>query len=183
MIKEFKIFESKQVGVIYHFTFIYNLYKILNEREPSLRPIGDHISCTRNFNMKSNELKLEKQCCRITLDGNKISQKYRIIPYFDMRNPDTEEREEKIIINDKLFINGRLDLKKYCIRIDILNNPPIIEDDSSKNPINTYTFEPNQYLNKQQDISFGYELLKNQITSLNSPLPIFFVDKMNPVKI
>ena len=186
MITDFQLFEGKQVGIIYHFTTIYNLYKILSEKEPSLRPIRTYISCTRNFNMKSEELKLEKQCCRIALDGNKISQKYKITPYLDngwkneSRNQGTyfEEREERIIIMD------RLDLMKYCIRIDILNNPPYKYDGiPNRNAINTYTFKLNQYLDKEHEINQGYELLKNQIISLNSSLPVFFVDKMNPVKL
>jgi len=186
MITNFQLFEGKQVGIIYHFTSIYNLYKILSEREPSIRPIRTYISCTRNFNMKSEELKLEKQCCRIALDGNKISQKYKITPYLDngweneSRNQGTyfEEREERIMTID------RLDLKKYCVRIDILNNPPYKYDGTpNRNAINTYTFKLNQYLDKEHEINHGYELLKNQITSLNSSLPVFFVDKMRPVKL
>lgn len=186
MVTNFKIFESKQVGMIYHFTSIYNLYKILSEKEPSIRPIRTYISCTRNWNMQSRELKLEKQCCRITLDGNKISHRYKIKPHFDFNYPDSEEREERILNSDGI------DLKKYVIRIDILNNPVLDPNDHFHDPndnnypphsaINSYTFKTNQYLDKAHEINHGYELLKNQITSLNSTLPIFFVDKMKPVK-
>lgn len=181
-----QILEGKQVGMIYHFTSIYNLYKILSEKEPSIRPIRTYISCTRNWNMQSRELKLEKQCCRITLDGNKISHRYKIKPHFDFNYPDSEEREERILNSDGI------DLKKYVIRIDILNNPVLDPNDHFHDPndnnypphsaINSYTFKTNQYLDKAHEINHGYELLKNQITSLNSTLPIFFVDKMKPVK-
>jgi len=179
MITDFQLFEGKQVGVIYHFTSIYSLYKILSTREPYLgsTPLN-FISCTRNFDMKSNELKLEKQCCRIALDGNKLSEKYRIRPHFDIRYPEPEEREERVFTN-----YNPIPLDKYIIRIDILNNPPIGKNDSA---INSYSFEPNQYLGikKPKDIISNYDRFKDQITSLNnSKYPIHFVDRMNPIKL
>lgn len=183
MITEFQIFESKQVGIIYHFTSIYTLYNILSEREPSLRPMGVTICCTRNFDMKSKELKLEKQCCRITLDGNKISNNYKITPYIhtgwneSARTLYGEEREERITIN------GRLNLNKYALRIDILNNPPIIDYYPKHlfGGINTYTFEPNQYLQNKDEIKKYYNEFKNKIKELNLSIPIFFVNKMIPI--
>lgn len=36
MITSFQIFEGKQVGVLYHFTSIYNLYQMLSVRTPNL---------------------------------------------------------------------------------------------------------------------------------------------------
>lgn len=178
MITEFQIFESKQVGIIYHFTSIYTLYNILSEREPSLRPMGVTICCTRNFDMKSKELKLEKQCCRITLDGNKISEKYKTKPHFDRNHPEPEEREERITIN------GKLNLKKYALRIDILNNPPIINTPDKNvysGAINTYRFEPNQYLQNEDEIKKYYNEFKTKIKELNLSIPIFFVNKMIPM--
>jgi hypothetical protein len=177
MITNFKIFEGKQVGVIYHFTSIYNLYDILRDNSFLRRGLGRiRISCTRNYNMKSKELKLEKQCCRITLDGNKLSHKYKIEPHLDPNYPDKEEREERIILDRSL---DPIDLKKYAIRIDILNEPTTDEDPHA---INSYTFEPNQYLHKEEDIRKWYELFKDKIKNLNIDIPIFFVDKMKPVR-
>ena len=174
MITDFKIFEGKQVGILYHFTSIYALYKILSQHQPHLSTPLNYISCTRNFNMKSKELRLEKQCCRITLDGDKLSQKYKIKPHFDQRYPEPEEREERII-ND----HNSIPLEKYVIRIDILENPPININDRG---INAYTFE-DKYSREPEEIKFHYEELKNKIKDLNSKFPIIFVDKMRSVKL
>ena len=109
MITNFQIFEGKQVGVLYHFTSIYYLLKILDVRNPYLKRGWGRIylSCTRNYDMKSRELKLEKQCCRITLDGNKLSQKYKIEPALDPLYPDREEREERIKMLDIMYMTEK----------------------------------------------------------------------------
>lgn len=179
MITNFQIFEGKQVGVLYHFTSIYYLLKILDVRNPYLKRGWERIylSCTRNYDMKSRELKLEKQCCRITLDGNKLSQKYKIEPALDPLYPDREEREERIFLGKSL---DPIELKKYVIRIDILNEPPT---DEAPEAINSYTFEPNQYLHREEDIRRWYEMFKDKIKNLNIDIPIFFVDKMKPIRI
>ncbi len=167
MIKEFKIFESKNVGILYHFTTLSNFYLMVEQDKPFLRPIKNYVTlwnsvicCTRNYNMKSKQLRSQKRECRITLDGNKLSEKYKIKSYFDKNYPDREEREERI------FTNENVDIKKYCLRIDILDKPcPPDETD-----INYYNYD---------DIDDGYEYLKQRIIELTD-LPIFFVDKMKP---
>jgi len=176
MITDFKLFEGKQVGVIYHFTSIYSLYQILSKHQPHLSTPLNYISCTRNFNMKSKELKLEKQCCRITLDGDKLSQKYKIKPHFDQKYPEPEEREERIINDYK-----PIPLEKYIIRIDILENPPI--NIYNRHLQILHFFFGHQFLDEPEEIKFHYEELKNEIKELNSKFPIFFVDKMIPVKL
>lgn len=155
MITDFKIFEGKQVGVIYHFTSIYSLYRILSASKPNLYTPLNYISCTRNSNMKSKELRLEKQCCRITLDGDKLSHKYKIKPHFDERYTVPEEREERIINNHK-----PIELEKYIIRIDILENPPI--NIYNRSVINTYTFKDQYLLHKPEEIKLHYKETKNK---------------------
>lgn len=189
MIKSFKLFESKQVGIIYHFTSLFSLYEILSRKEPYLySSYVNYISCTRDFNMKSPELRLEKQCCRITLDGNKISENFKVKSYFDrtcLISKD-DEREERIDTSNKI-----IDLKKYCLRIDILNNPVLDPDDHfhdndsnfpPKSSVNAYSFKGNSYLMTAREIIPEYNEFKEKIKSLNSELPIFFVDKMKPIK-
>jgi hypothetical protein len=150
------------------------------------KPINDIIGIdlgTRDFNMKSSELALEKRCCRITLDGDKISDNYKIRPYFDLscfssgKPEQKEEKEERIYFNND---NTWLDLKKYCIRIDILDEPIYGKTDKR---VDCYTFQPNNYLCNQKVIEPIYNEFKGKIKALNSDIPIFFVDKMRPFKL
>jgi hypothetical protein len=63
MIKEFKIFESKQIGVLYHFTTLSSLFDMIlraryvtSEENKIFLKFGykTNISLSRNFNMKSS---------------------------------------------------------------------------------------------------------------------------------
>ena len=88
MYKSFKeMLEGKQVGLLYHFTKGINLRKIIQGTELSepfeLISRNGVISTTRNQFMSSeifrNDFQIEKgYIVRITLDGNKISEKYNI---------------------------------------------------------------------------------------------------------
>lgn len=128
-INEYKrINESKNVGIIYHFTDIYSIKDITNywsEHNPSLKFSKDDIknkneyfiSTTRKFDFVWNPI-------RLTLDGNKISQRFKIVPleYFkikpeDYRNDmDENQHEERIITNNP---NIKLELLKYCLSVDV----------------------------------------------------------------
>ncbi len=171
MITDFKLFESKQAGILYHFTSIYSLYQMLSKKEPHIySSFTNYVSCTRNFDMMSDSLKLEKQCCRITLDGNKMSENLKIKPYLDPNYPEREEREERVST-----INTVIDLKKYCLRIDILKEPKI---NPIRKPINSYSFDINQRLYDKNKIVQKYDLFKEKVKLLKLDFPIFFVDKM-----
>lgn len=107
MITDFQIFEGKQVGVIYHFTTIDTLYDLLHRARYVTKDINKiylkygyrtNISFTRNFNMRSPELKKEKRCVRIAIDGDKLSHHHKIEPFSDpIYDKNRLEREERVL--------------------------------------------------------------------------------------
>lgn len=131
----FKLFESKQVGLLYHFTNLISLYWILHEDYLfTIRYVGDfdnllnsynlqnksewfYISFTRDKNfLKTSSNDLDHPInCRITIDGNKLSHHHKIYPinYFSNSNT-TDESEECIIVKDELK-----NLSIYTLKVEI----------------------------------------------------------------
>ena len=129
--------EQKQVGNIYHFTKIENLYSLLNGKLEPLEFISfnDTFSCTRDSCLANNPVSRDINIkngytVRIVLDGTKISNKFKIKPHNGLDNNQTyktkdnnyigkeyQEREEKVLSR-----NGRFKLKNYIKQIDILND-------------------------------------------------------------
>lgn len=90
---------AKSVGNLYHYTTIDSLFKILNEN--ALKTINlDSISFTRNKNFHKQIRDLNKPLeVRLLIDGDKISNKYKIIPHSDkdfVNSPDEREQEERV---------------------------------------------------------------------------------------
>jgi hypothetical protein len=100
MIKLLDLIEAKQVGVLYHFTNENGIISILTTN--TLKSSGkytNHISTTRDKNGWMVGPTTE-QYFRITLDGNKLSNKYKIVPYQHLginRGIGQTESEEAII--------------------------------------------------------------------------------------
>ena len=117
ILKESLLFESKQVGTLYHFTNFEKIIPILitNKLLPHLKYSskenlqGVSLSRSKSFIPNGHV----KTSVRIALDGNKISNKYKIIPYKEFRN--IEENEEFILTNNE----GLTNLKNYILSIDI----------------------------------------------------------------
>tara|TARA_R110000822_G_scaffold149056_6_gene288139 strand:+ start:4782 stop:7679 length:2898 start_codon:yes stop_codon:yes gene_type:complete len=138
--------EAKQVGLLYHVTTPQKLEKILNSN--TLR--GSYISwdggetdflgisTTRNKNFLYDNNKIQ-----IVLDGDKISNNYKVMPYdYWRRNynipgeSQTQDEDEEII---KVGEGGLKSIKDYIIKInDFTEN--INETKKSKDP-----FGLNQY--------------------------------------
>ena len=116
--------EGKQVGLLYHVTSPQRLEKILssNTLKGSLLDfyggkdfIG--ISTTRNKNFLYNQNQIQ-----IVLDGDKISNNYKIMPYdywgrsYDLpKNPQARDEDEEVI---KVGRDGLKDIKKYIVKIN-----------------------------------------------------------------
>ena len=108
--------ESKNEGIIYHFTHLMNLYFIL-ESKTFLTRYNDlpkynydySVSCTRNKSFTWGGI-------RIMLDGDKISNRFVIKPvtYFKFNKSQSEER---IFTNKETF-----PIFDYIIQIDILEH-------------------------------------------------------------
>lgn len=125
---EGKLFqEAKQVGVLYHFIKSSRsspevLSSILKKGLESDQK--GYVSFTRNFDLGSGYY-LKRAYIRIAIDGNKLSEKYKIEPFNDASsinkrnlpyiNPDNfgTEAEERIITTKPIPI------KDLIIRVDI----------------------------------------------------------------
>ena len=121
--------EAKQVGTLYHFTSYFNAVDIIDEDfklsakySPEFREgEEEYISFTRNKSLRSTTI--TTGAVRFIIDGNKLSNKYKIIPYADFyheygRNQDGgDESEERI---NAAKYNGVVDFKKELVQIDII---------------------------------------------------------------
>lgn len=138
--KRFKeyITERKQVGDIYHFTDVNKLGTITYKNE--LDDINDrgYISFTRNKRMPDTikEPWWKVKTVRITVDGDKLSDKYKIQPYND--NVSGEETEERIVGKSTVKIpikkievlkNWETHLKKHASDMEYIGIPPDVFDD------------------------------------------------------
>jgi hypothetical protein len=116
-----EIIEGKQVGDLYHFTPLKNILKILNSQRLNPNDEGQ-ISTSRRPNMDVEVFSDEfpnrmdnTSIARMVLDGDKISNKYKIRP-FSYAGEDLGE--EQILVNHQYFY-----FFPYLKRIDIfLNN-------------------------------------------------------------
>lgn len=124
------VYEKKQVGSIYHFTLFDSLEGILEEDRMESSAMFDYISFTRN-----PLFKFHRRNCRITFDGDAMSDKFHFEPFlydpekdpmfYDPEHMDYkerrelygDEREERI---KKKEIKG---IKRFISTIEIVRNP------------------------------------------------------------
>jgi hypothetical protein len=125
-----EINEGKQVGTLYHFTSLNGLYGIL--KNGFIKPNSENqISTTRNTNVDTSsffEYSGGQVTVMLTLDGNKISNKYKVKPFrhdptfWDLPvYQDKFEFEEQIVTNGKNFPIFPY-LKNVSITIDNKHN-------------------------------------------------------------
>jgi len=120
------LFESKQVGTLYHSTSGENLISILKSNilkasYPAFyfgpRGIQKQISFTRNKNYRPGEYTLE-------IDGNKLSENYKVTPYDESGNFGRRLESEEVVMEDIA------DISKYIITI--YANVEAVEHESYK---------------------------------------------------
>jgi hypothetical protein len=124
--------EAKQVGILYHFTDASGLLGILKTNELwASETNASHVSLTRD--KQGWHVGTLDNAFRINLDGNKISDKYKIRPYawdgVDRGAGSTESEEAVLtdkITNIRNYIidisaNKELYNKSYGYDIDDLN--------------------------------------------------------------
>jgi hypothetical protein len=134
-IKEEQLDESKQVGTIYHYTTFEAGLKILQSNQLKSSDAADStnakpvfaISFTRDKRFHDNHVVGFEESSfgntpqlRLTLDGNKLSNRFKVQPYsqggvFD-KGKKSFEAEERII-SDKPFT---IPLSDYLISVDVL---------------------------------------------------------------
>jgi hypothetical protein len=131
--------EGKQVGDIYHYTRLILLYPIL--KSGVLKPsqarsekLG-YISFSRDKALGMT-LGSSKSQVRITVDGDKLSTKYKISPYsqlepetkYDKENwvapfsRSTQDSESELVVPSEKY-GGKIDITPYIKQIDILIYP------------------------------------------------------------
>jgi hypothetical protein len=132
-----EITEGKQVGDVYHYTYLRQLPLIL--KSGKLRPSPErlkekgYISFSRDRALGST-LGPDKSQVRITIDGNKLSNKYSISPYAQLKpetkrdkenwtapfSRETQDSESELIISSKEY-GGSIDILSYIKKIDIID--------------------------------------------------------------
>jgi len=126
ILEEECISESKQVGIVYHYTWLERLINILNTDELIGR--NKRISVTRNKHFhKQYRLTVPSQCCFV-LDGNKLSERYKIEPYNYYSDFHTNaepyvhkkyhDEQEEVILTDKIK-----NLHNYILKIKFIVQP------------------------------------------------------------
>jgi len=134
-----KLFESKHVGILYHFTSIENLLQILLDNQLNafmcrMNKIG--ISFTRNKNLNNkNRFSLGGSGhgthlgCAIVVDGNKLSERFKFVPYNfapSQEKSEYDESEEILLTNNHLenirnYIIKIIIFKEYAFEDDVYN--------------------------------------------------------------
>lgn len=170
---------AKQVGIIYHYTNLCRLIGILNDNtiEGSYSVIGDcsNVSFTRNQNFHNIDHDILGLSCRLVIDGNKLSNNYKIKPYHDTHNIKdedfgTEQMEQEERVNGDIF-----PIKPYIISIDLTNEvcnewPEKFDFDNVLDELNNFLksydnkLNCNLFLNKLQEfLELRYNIQVNII--------------------
>lgn len=93
--------ERKEVGPLYYFAKYSRAINIIKSGFKLTSTIQPFVSFTRNKNLTSDTIPSE---VRFTIDGGALSNKYKIIPYADVkagygRNMGNDEAEERISLS------------------------------------------------------------------------------------
>ena len=128
--------EAKQVGIIYHYTTFESGLKVLELNQlksdhtaesTNAKPVfGISFTRDKRFNNANRAVDFTNSSfgrtpqLRFTIDGNKLSNKFKVHPYsqggrFDKGKKDFESEER--VTSDKLFT---IPLSNYLISIDLL---------------------------------------------------------------
>ena len=126
------IAEGKQVGTIYHFTKQQSFLDMI-DKDFELKSNFEYISFTRNHNMMNyehnkNTLSQDWQYSggsgvRISIDGNKLSNKYKIEPYLDISNDVTRKHGE----NEERIQKTTVSISCCIIQVDVIGSEKAFE--------------------------------------------------------
>lgn len=73
--------EAKQVGILYHYTALFRLPRIIAENKLGFES-AKYVSFTRDKHFHKHYREgIEVEECRFVIDGDKLSENYRILPY------------------------------------------------------------------------------------------------------
>jgi hypothetical protein len=129
--------ESRQRGMLYHYTSLRNLISMLKTntmigRRSSSKYKGTitqwdehYISFTRDKNLHLKDPDLGDITVRVCIDGDKLSNNYRLIPFrdFTYNMSDTNYRHESDESEERVLFGSRRpwidNLSKYIVRVDL----------------------------------------------------------------
>jgi len=177
----FKTFytEAKQVGILYHFTEISQLPKILN-----LNKIGFNrgVSFTRDkYFMKHQRIGIGIKDACLVIDGDKLSHRYKLEPYdyFGGDEPgsneipfdDYEHTSHKGTYDEQAerTIKPINDIKNYIIKIKLLKRSL----DAYENNIGAFSFSINH-----ENIFKTFRSTKEYLDYLRTFCPVEVVEKL-----
>lgn len=117
-----QLFEGKQVGILYHYTSISAVLKILESGKMLDRDYNrGYISFTRNG---SGIIGHGMHYARIVIDGNKLANKYKIVPDSQaisggergpIKSPNKKQAEERIYQKE-------VNISNCIIQVDIIQS-------------------------------------------------------------
>jgi len=133
-----KIFESKQVGLLYHWTSFAGTYMILKENylRTANRTIRDDVktinradeygvSFTRDKKFHKDYSKFYPMESCIIIDGDKLSNNYKLFPYNDFYDGPYKPAYKSAKESDEMETRTNRsieNIKKYIIRIELYDN-------------------------------------------------------------
>jgi hypothetical protein len=175
MIKLIDLLEAKQVGILYHFTTAENLLAILSSNKLAAMNYSD-ISFTRNKNYLNEPGSYGKKLSlvRLSIDGDKLSQNYKISPFHNSEkfNKKSDEYEERI--SRKNLKNGKIDnIKDYITEITIDKNGIMasIEYDYTIKLLQNNKYDKNTSPEKVKQLaSLEYKKFYVQVKKYNIPI-------------
>jgi hypothetical protein len=168
-----EITEGKQVGTLYHYTDIWKLYKIIKQNTLLPSKGSNKLSLTRS---KHYDFALAQDHSVIVLDGDKLSNNYKITPHHDiswnynaqdMEPEDIDDIDNQMPIDrfKKNFhedekeetIKGPIkNLNKYIIKVIINKDNTSIPDFVKNNPKSLQNV--NQLIDLLKEKNIPYEI-------------------------
>jgi hypothetical protein len=118
------IVEAKEVGILYHFTNIFGLIKIISSNKMEGNWHSGYVSFTRNRNFSRTYRKIGVDTInvRIIIDGNKLSEKYKIEPYSYYGNQGKSDYRYGSYDESEEHVKGDItNISEYIIEAEILS--------------------------------------------------------------
>jgi len=135
--------EGKQVGPLYHYTQIDNLERIIKSNK-----LKSPVSFTR-FKKSPSIANFTYAEAIIVIDGDKLSNNYKIGPYHDLNTISTQKKYSKNYEFEERVDKDIENLDKYITKIIFLGESPFIQN----NPFETSDVKIKKLL-KNKNIPF-----------------------------
>ena len=160
--------EGKQIGPLYYFTRYGRLTKIIENNFIMTSTIQPFVSFTRNKNMKSDTISDD---VRITIDGDMLSNKYKITPFAHTQagygRGVSDESEERIDL--RKYPKG-VDISKLILSIDINDPTRDFDPEDSYGPPSLTEFSTLVNLLRNKRIPFKFNKVNYQVSPITKKI-------------